>query len=296
MIKNTLKTTMNKNYLVVFFLLVFTTSIFAVPVPATRMIVSEIIKTAAKKSGKVLTPSMRKASEKALLLASKQYGDDVFKIVSRGGLEALEQGSKHGKLFWDLCSHTPQAARSLAMHADDLLPIARRIGPDFMKLEAHVPGLAKQAVTCFGDDAAKLIAKMPANDAAKLIRLASKADSPRTARMLLEGCQKTSGTILKHLDGKKIIALGLSVSMITAAYKVSNGIEEGMTEIASESPEHLTSVISRPLICSVVCGFLVLGWFLSPIRKWLGVHFFNVPSARNVDSIQDGKSTKPLNK
>ena len=250
-------------------IIVIVSSAFAVPVSATRKIVSETIEAAAKKSGKALTPAMRKSAEKALMQASKQYGDDVFKVVSRGGLEAIEQGSKHGKVFWKLAAHTPQAARSLALHADDLLPIAKRIGLEFMKLETHVPGLGKQAVTCFGDDAVKLLSKMPADDAAKLIRFGTKADSPRTARLLLDGCAKSSGEILKHLDGKRIVALGLSASMVTAAYKVSNGIEDGLTEIASNSPEHFTRAVSRPLVYAIICGMLILIGFIFPVRRWL---------------------------
>ena len=261
---------------------------FAVPVSVGRKLLTETVETAAKKSGKALTPSLRKASEKALLEASKKYGDDVFKIVSHGGLEALEQGGKHGKIFWELCAHAPQAARSLALHADDLLPIARRIGPDFMKLEAHVPGLGKQAITCFGDDAAKFIAKLPADDAAKLIRFGTKADSPRTAKMLFEGCQKTSGNILKHLDGKKIIALGLTASMVTAAYKVSNGIEDGLVEIAGESPEHFTNIVKQPLICMVCLGTLALVWFFFPLRKRLArlVSKQSVPNTKEDNTKQ----------
>ena len=282
---------MNKQITFVFIIMAVISSAFAVPVSATRKAVSKTIEAAAKKSGKALTPAMRKASEKALLQASKQYGDDGFKVVSRGGLEALEQGGKHGKIFWELCAHTPQAARSLALHADDLLPIAKRIGPEFMKLEAHVPGLGKQAVTCFGDDAAKLLVKMPADDAARLIRFGAKADSPRTAKMLLDGCQKTSGAILKHLDGKRIVALGLSAAMVTAAYKVSDGIEDGLTEIASESPEHFTNVVARPLIWGGVCGFLMIAWFLFPIRTWLGMRFAPRLTEEKVNASVHDKSS-----
>ncbi|MBR6470870.1 MAG: hypothetical protein IKS83_03665, partial [Victivallales bacterium] len=186
-------------------LFLFVSMAFAGPATTvTRKVVSETIEQAAKKSGKALTPAVRKASEKALMQACKQYGDDVLKAVARGGLEALEQGGRHGKIFWQLCAHSPQAARSLALHADDLLPLARRIGPQFMKLETHVPGLGKKAVECFGDDAVRILVKLSPDDAARLIAYAGKADSPKTAKLLLQSCQKTGGTILKHLDGKRI--------------------------------------------------------------------------------------------
>lgn len=255
-------------------------SVFAVPAAAIEKVVAATVKTAAKKSGKALTPAMKVAAEKALLTATKQYGDDVLKVVSHGGLEALEQGAKHGKVFWKLCAHAPQAARSLALHADDLLPIARRVGPEFMKLEAHVPGLAKEAVTHFGDDAVKVITKMPVDDAAKLIKFGMKADSPSTAKLLFTACRKTGGAVLNHLSPGKIVACGLTAAAITAAYKVGDGASEALKTTAETAPE----AVARPLFWSLIamaamCGSVVL-WVFFPVCKGLHaklVHHFARP-------------------
>ena len=271
---------MNKTASIIILFFIIASTAFAVPASISKKVIQETIKLAAKKSGKTLKPAMRKAAEKALLQASKQYGDDVIKIVGKGGLETLEQGTKHGKVFWELCGHAPKAARSLAMHADDLMPIAKRIGPDFMKLEACVPGMGKEAVKCFGDDAVKMISKMPADDAAKLIKFGAKADSPKTARLLLEGCQKTSGTILKHLDGKRIVALGLSASMVVAASNISNGLEDGVKQMASQSPDKLTQAMAIPTVFAVLCGFVVLLWLFIPMRKWMSAKFAMIHSKK----------------
>ncbi len=265
---------MSIKHISILVLLLASVTVVGVPVTATRKVVSETLEVAAKKSGKALTPALKKSSERMLRQAMKQYGDDVvIKAVQKGGLEALEQGGKHGKVFWTLCAHTPQAARSLALHADDLLPIAKRIGPEFMTLEAHVPGLGKKAVTCFGDDAVRLLSKMPADDAAKMIKFGMKADSPKTAKLLLEGCEKTSGTILRHLDPKVIIASGLTASMVIGAWKVSDGIEEGLVTVASKSPEHFVSVLSYPMIIAVGCAFCVIVWLAFPLRKWIAAKY-----------------------
>ena len=41
--------------------------------------------------------------------------------------------AKYGDDFWKLARHaTPGAARSLALHADDLMPIAQRLGNSFV--------------------------------------------------------------------------------------------------------------------------------------------------------------------
>ena len=252
----------------------------AVPVAAARKGASEIIEQAAKKSGKALTPAAREASKKALVELTKQYGDDVLNVVAHGGLEALEQGTKHGKLFWQLAAHSDKAARILALHADDLMPLARRIGPDFMKLELRMVGLGRQAVTCFGDDAVKILVKLPPDDAAKLVSFAAKADTPKTAKLLMANYKKTGGKILQHLDGKKILAAGLTTSMVIAAYKVSDGVEDGIREVADgmhdvarNSPEDFTRIVERPLTYVGVLGTLgglgALALFLVPLAGWL---------------------------
>ena len=281
---------------VILFTLFFTVSmVFAGPATAvTRKVVSETIEQAAKRSGKTLTPAVRKASEKALAEACKQYGDDVLKVVARGGLETLEQGSKHGMDFWRICAHSPQMARSFALHADDLLPLAQRIGPEFVKLEGRVPGLGKKAVECFGDDAVRILVKLPPDDAAKMIAYAGKADSPKTAKLLLKHYKKTSGTILKHLDGKRIMAVGLSAAMVTAAYKVSDGVEDGLKDVAHNSPESFTRSIERPLTVGFAVGSLgLLGlvwWLLAQARGFLS-NLFPKKQRENTSAPDDARRT-----
>ena len=91
--------------------------------------------------------------------------------------------------------------------------------------------------------------------------------------MLLDGYKKTSGTILKHLDGKRIVALGLSASMVVAASNISNGIKDGVSQMATQSPDKLTQAMAIPSVFVVLCGFGVLLWLIVPIRKWLAAKF-----------------------
>ena len=201
---------------------------FALPVSVAGKLISETVETAAKKSGKMLSPAAKKLAAEALETAVKRYGDDALKVASQGGLEAIQCISRYGDDFVRLTSHSPQAARSLALHADELMPIARRIGPDFMKLESKVPGLGKLAVETFGDDAVKTLNKFSADDAAKIIALGGKADSPVTAKLLLQKADKSGGKILKYLDFKRIMGVGLSAAAIIAASKTADGFVEVM--------------------------------------------------------------------
>ena len=245
----------------------------AVPVNAARKTVTKTVQIAAKRSGRVLTPAARIAMEKAAAKAFAQYGDDVLRVLEKGGLEALKQGERHGKDFWRLSAHaTPQAARSLALHADTLMPLARRIGPDFVTLEGKVPGLAAECVRLFGDDAAKSLAHAPAGEITQLVGYARRANSPQTVSVLNEAYRKSNGKVLKYLNWKHIMAAGLSTGAIISAYKLSGGV----AELAEKHPEQFERIIDKwtwpiPLMLLVLLGLTV--WFawgpIARMRKWL---------------------------
>ena len=238
------------------------TNAFALPVSVAGKLISETVETAARKSGKLLSPAAKKLAAETLETAVKRYGDDALKVAAQGGLEAIDCAVKYGDDFIRLTSHSPQAARSLALHADELMPIAKRIGPDFMKLESKIPGLGKQAVETFGDDAVKTLNKFSADDAAKIIKLGGKADSPATAKLLLEKADQSGGKIIKHLNYKNIMAVGLSSAAIVAAYKTSDGLAEMMTS----SP--ITATIGIWGMAILVIALLVLiYWGPSLLKK-----------------------------
>lgn len=229
---------------------------------AAGKILTETVEIAAKRSGRALSPTAKAVARRTLADCVRHYGDDALKIASRGGLEAIDCMAKYGDDFIRLTGHSPDAARILALHADELMPLAQRIGPEFMKLETKVPGLGARAVQTFGDDAVPRLAKMSADDAAKVIALGCRADSPQTAKMLLAAAEKTGGKVLQHLDAKRILAYGLSAAMITGAYKVSGGVAEAV----KTSPGTVTVGIWG--VVSLVAGILILlYWSPVLIRK-----------------------------
>ena len=212
-------------------------SAFAGVISVAVKTIPDAVTVAARKSGKALSPAMRNAAELAVEKAVANYGDDVLKTVAHGGLETLDAGTKYGDDFWRLCHNaTPDAVRSLALHADDLMPIAKRVGPDFMTLEGKVPGLGSKIVQTFGDDAVKGLSKAPADDIAKLIGYAEKADNPQTVSLLYQTYRKDNGKFLRHLNWKTIMAGGLSAAAITAAYNTSAGVKNGIETVAAKSP------------------------------------------------------------
>ena len=70
---------------------------------------------------------------------------------------------------------------------------------------------------------------------------------------------------------KTIVASGAAAGTVIAAYKVSNGVEEGMKIVAREHPEEFSaslSVLTRPLRWGLLILMIASGWWLW--RKFVG--------------------------
>lgn len=241
----------------------------ATAAPAAK-IVGEAVEQAAKRSGKTLAPAARKAANQTAKKLATQYGDDVLKVVADGGLETLNQGLKHGDDFWHLARLRPAAARVLALHADDLVPLAKRLGPTVLDLEVKAPGISRRLVATFGDDAIKQLAHAPAADLPRLVGYAQKADNPATAKMLLDYYGKaSSGTaFLDHLSWKHIMSSGLSAAAIIAAFQVSTGVREGLETTAENSPETFAQTVDS-LTAPVRVGlYALVVVLLLPLAGW----------------------------
>ena len=250
----------------------FTFSLMAQP---AAKVIQSTLTAAAKVSGKTLSPALRKTMSRSLAIAVKKHGEAALKATRLGGLEVLKQGSKYGDDFWRIvCKAEPQAVRSLALHAEELLPIAKRVGPKFLELEAKTPGLGKHVVACFGDKGAKTLAHAPANDISRLVGAARKADTPATRKLLFDKyCGSTNKELfLNKLNWKVILASGLSSAAVIAAYKASNGVEQSLVRAAEKCPEGVfktAGVLAAPFGLALFGIFLLGIWpLLKRLWKW----------------------------
>jgi len=206
--------------------------------------VEETLEFAAKRSGRPLAEGTKITLGREMLKITAKHGDDVLPLIRNGGLEVLEQGIRHGDEFWKLCKAVPEASRSLALHSDELLPLAKRIGLDVLHLESKAPGLAVRFAQEFGDDGVRFVARRTPQDVPQLLGYAAKADSPATKALFFEkySGSKNPSAFLKALDWKTIMAGGLTTAAIMSAYKISNGIEEGLKD-----PEAAKDVMNTTL-------------------------------------------------
>jgi len=253
----------------------------------------EALEAAARMSGKILSPAARKIALAQLRDAAARHGDEALMAARKGGLELMEAAAKHGDDVWTFASKVPAGARAMAMRPQELLPMTRRIGTEVLELETKAPGLPGHVVRNFGDDGVRYFARqVPLKDASRLLGYAEKADSAATRQMLLD-CYKKGGThFLDKLNWKHIMATGLSAAAITAAYQVSDGIQEGLTTMAENSPDmfektasHAIDRLSAPIVIPATLFGIGLAsiWLL---RYWIRTRR---KGGRGSDPVPHGK-------
>ena len=245
-----------------------TSTVRAYIAPAVKVgakYLDDVLEIASKVSGKTLTPAGRKLALTQLRNAVAKHGDMAIIAARKGGFELMTVAGKYGDDVWQFAGKVPAGARALAMRPRELLPLTRRIGTEVLELEARSPGMTRHVVKNFGDDGVRYFAKhVPAQDAARLMGYAGKADSPATRQMLLDYYKKGGTHFLEKLNWKQIMAGGLSAAAITAAYQITDGIQEGLTTVAESSPEtfhktasHTINRLTQPFV--IPATFLGIG-------------------------------------
>jgi hypothetical protein len=240
--------------------------------------IDEAVEVASKVSGKAIGASSRAIVVRQLTEATIKYGDDAIIAARNGGLELSEAAAKYGDDIWKYSSQVPSGARFLAVRTEELLPLARKIGPEVLEMEVKAPGITKVLAQDFGDDAVRYLAKnAPAEDLTRLAGYARRADSLEAKKLLYETYQKTGSALFEKIEWKTVLAGGLSVAMITAAYQTSDGVQEGLKIVADKNPKvfektaaKIFTVTSLPLIIPLlIFGAGITIMLLMKFRKWM---------------------------
>jgi len=165
--------------------------------------------------------------------------------------------ARHGDEVAGYVVRVPEAAPLLARRADEVLPLARRYGDDFLRVESRVPGLGVEAAARFParGDLGRLAA-LPADQGRSVIGYAGRATDRTAAPMLLKGVERTGGRILEKITPGQILVGGLSTSAVIVAWKAADA--------AVSSPELFIERVAetlRPISVGAgvgVCGALLL--------------------------------------
>lgn len=257
--------------------LIFLSSLLSPPAsanPATRALTSqidEVIEAAAIRSGRgSLSSGLRKTLTEQVEKAAVQYGDDILKATESGGLELVESASRHSDFVWKACARVPEASRALALRADELVPLAKHYGDDVLRLEAREPGLASKTVVAFGQEGLETLARndIPKADLYRILSYAGKADSPATAKQMLDGYLRDGAAFLERLPAKQIIAYGLSAAMVAGSVEISDGVGKAIQDSPEVIPATVGAVMEKlsPVLkpigwaCALAIVFFVWRW------------------------------------
>jgi hypothetical protein len=225
------------------------------------VLIREAVEQACKVSGREgLERTARESAEQAVAVAVRRHGPAAAEAVSRGGLELLEVGARHGDDVLRLAkAASPAGQRALALQADRLVPLARRYGPLVLDLEARAPGLGGRVFSTFGDDIGNAVARKAATeDLPRLVLAAERADSPATRALLWSRYQQGGGAFLKAIDWKVVLAAGTSVAIINAAHRATTPYV-AMGDSIRENPEIAGKAVDR-----MFNGWSAFSWAMLP--------------------------------
>jgi len=228
--------------------------------PAVKTTIREALELASHKSGRKITEtSVRETTERTLEHSTSRYGDKALAAAGDGGLELIEATTKYGDDVMRLAvDATPAARRVFALNTEALLPLARRVGPDALELEAKVPGLAGSVFSTFGDDAGKIIAKhVPPDDIPRLLKYAEKADSQPTRDLLLQAYQKEGKTLFERIPAKLVLAGGLTAAMLYGTHRITEPAQAAAEQIR-KGPDIAKHALSQFIAWGAVVILLVI--------------------------------------
>jgi hypothetical protein len=222
--------------------------------PAVKIAIREALELASRKSGReIAATSVRETAERTLEQSAAKYGNKALAAAGDGGLELIEATTKYGDDVMRLAvDASPAARRVFALNTEALLPLARRVGPEALELEAKVPGLAGNVFSTFGDDAGKIIARnVPPDDIPRLLKYGEKADSQTTRQLLLQTYQKEGKTLFERIPAKLVLAGGLTAAMLYGTHNVTKPIGDTL----GRNPDLVGQVLNRAII---VAGIVVV--------------------------------------
>src|SRR5690606_22998927 len=143
------------------------------------------------------------AMERAFLA----HGQDALEIIRHQGLGLAESTARHGDEIMSLAVRVPESAPLFVHRAEELLPLARRYGDDFLRLEARIPGLGEDAFRLYQRPGEiSRVLQLPPEQAKQLISYASHARDPHASSALLRAVEEKGPTVLERLDPRKILA------------------------------------------------------------------------------------------
>ena len=226
----------------------------------------------------MLLPAVGEAQLARGLAAVTRGADDLTGTAARRlgctPVPSVRGLARRGDDLWQLATRASLAARQLDKPAARLQHLARRLGPPVLALEARCPGCALRVVRHLGDDAVALLARRAsAGDITQLVGLARRARSPAARRALLAEHRRLGPSFMRHINWKAVMAIGLTVALVTSAARISGGVADGVRVAAANNPAAVAETIPRTVglgaavLVAPLAVLILAGWGLRRARR-----------------------------
>jgi hypothetical protein len=264
-------------------ILVVTTLLTISPVEAafTGVVTREVLELTLERAARNGSASVEDDAARALAMSrlerlSKTYGVGALRIVEDSGLELLDAMPAYGDDVLQLAARSsPAGRRALALNAQDLVPLARRVGVDAIELEARVPGQATKVFELFGDDLGKIAATaVRTQDMPRIIKYAELSDSAQTRGLLIDAYRQEGPGLFERIPPRLVLAGGLSSAMFLGVYEAT-APSRAKAKVLEENPEIVRDVMNHSTLVWAAVGstmalillWRMLGLLLSPFKK-----------------------------
>jgi len=208
-----------------------------------------------------LSPIAKEAADQAAKGLMEQATVDAGRQAAEASSRALQESlaasaGKYGEAVTILAKRVPEASTALATRAPQLVPLAGQFGDDILRVEARAPGFAELTAKSFTKQDLPRLLKLSDQQMMTVIKLSTHATEPQAAKLLLEGAEKGGDRFLSQISSKQILASGLSVATVLAAYRAA-GIFEASPAIAMNGVTRIAQSLLGPVFY-VLAGLLAL--------------------------------------
>jgi hypothetical protein len=256
-----------------------TTLLTISPVEAafTGAVTREVLELTLERSARNGSATLEDDAARALALSrldrlSQHYGVGALRIVEDSGLELLDAMPAYGDDVLQLTARSsPAGRRALALNAQDLVPLARRVGVDAIELEARAPGQATKVFELFGDDLGKVAATaVRTQDMPRIIKYAELSDSAHTRGLLIDAYRKEGPGLFERIPPRLVLAGGLSSAMVLGVYEAT-APSRAKAKVLEENPEIVRDVMNHSTLVWATVGLtmaLILLWVTFGSLPW----------------------------
>lgn len=204
--------------------------------------VKELIEYFAKKFGRELAQEGVEQTTRRLDGLVARYGDEVLAVVKPIGPRGVAAAEEFGPAGVKILREGGQAGLVvLRRNGAEAVELASKYGDEAVGVIVHQPGIAADLLRAFPRNSYSAIAKLSSDEAVHLAKMAPDFAkmSPKAQTTFLEKLALGGDDFVKWVWKRKIeiFGTGAGVVALISAYKVGDGVAEGVTNMFPSPPD-----------------------------------------------------------